>query len=88
MALEDIAMFRSLPGATVFYPSDAVAAERAVELSANTRGICFVRVSRPATEIIYGNDEKFEIGKAKVVRSTPNDQVLLLILWLLLVLLL
>merc|ERR1740128_278947 len=76
MALEDIAMFRSLPGCTVFYPSDAVAAERAVELSANTRGICFVRVSRPATEIIYGNDEKFEIGKAKVVRSTPNDQVL------------
>merc|ERR550519_1186686 len=32
MALEDIAMFRTLPGATVFYPSDAVACERAVEL--------------------------------------------------------
>merc|ERR1719474_297906 len=49
MALEDIAMFRSLPGCTLFYPSDAVACERAVELSANQRGICFVRVSRPAT---------------------------------------
>ena len=37
MALEDLAMFRSLPGCTVFYPSDAVATERAVELAANTK---------------------------------------------------
>merc|ERR1719500_736098 len=51
MALEDIAMFRTLPGCTVFYPSDAVACERAVELAANQRGICFVRVSRPATAV-------------------------------------
>lgn len=32
MALEDIAMFRAIPGATVFYPSDAVSTERACEL--------------------------------------------------------
>ena len=37
MALEDLAMFRSLPGCTVFYPSDAVATERAVELAANVK---------------------------------------------------
>ena len=30
-------------GATVFYPSDAVATERATELAANTRGVCFIR---------------------------------------------
>ena len=78
MALEDIAMFRSLPGCTVFYPSDAVSTERAVELAANTRGICFVRVSRPATAVIYDNDEKFEIGKAKIVRRSDSDQVLVI----------
>ena len=39
MALEDIAMFRSLPGCTVFYPRDAVACERATELAANTKGV-------------------------------------------------
>ncbi len=66
MALEDIAMFRAIPTATVFYPSDAVSAERAVELSANTKGICFIRSSRPATPVIYANDEVFEVGKAKV----------------------
>merc|ERR1712121_289350 len=78
MALEDISMFRSIPGATVFYPSDAVSCERAVELAANTRGICFIRTSRPNTRVIYGNDDTFRVGSGKVVRSTGEDQVLVI----------
>ncbi|XP_026519194.1 transketolase-like protein 2, partial [Terrapene carolina triunguis] len=66
MALEDIAMFRTIPGCTVFYPSDAVSTERAVCLAANTKGICFIRTSRPETPVIYPPEEKFEIGQAKV----------------------
>ena len=66
MALEDLSMFRSIPGSTVFYPSDGVSCERAVELAANTPGVCFIRTSRPNIATIYENDEKFEIGKAKV----------------------
>lgn len=61
MALEDISMFRSIPGSTVFYPADAVATERAVELAANTKGICFIRVNRPTTNVIYPNDHVFEV---------------------------
>lgn len=71
-------MFRTIPNATVFYPSDAVATERAVEISANTKGICFIRTSRPATEIIYPNEEIFQIGVSKIVRSSTNDHVLLI----------
>ncbi|XP_011307018.1 transketolase-like protein 2 isoform X1 [Fopius arisanus] len=78
MGLEDIAMFRTIPGSTVFYPSDAVSTERAVELAANTKGICFIRTSRPNTAILYKNDEPFVVGKAKVVKSSQNDQVLLI----------
>ena len=66
MGLEDIAMFRTIPGCTVFYPSDAVSAERAVELSANTKGICFIRTSRPNVPVIYSNDEEFKVGMLKV----------------------
>ncbi|XP_050480108.1 transketolase-like protein 2 isoform X1 [Bombus huntii] len=76
MGLEDIAMFRTIPGSTVFYPSDAVSTERAIELAANTKGICFVRTSRPATAVIYENEEPFAVGKGKVVKSSPKDQVL------------
>lgn len=78
MGLEDVALFRTIPGSTVFYPSDAVATERAVELAANTKGVCFIRTSRPNTAIIYNNDEPFIIGKAKVVKKSTKDQVLLI----------
>ncbi|XP_014475838.1 PREDICTED: transketolase-like protein 2 isoform X2 [Dinoponera quadriceps] len=78
MGLEDIAMFRSIPGSTVFYPSDAVSAERAVELAANTKGICFIRTSRPNTAILYNNDELLAIGKAKIIKSSAKDQVLVI----------
>lgn len=75
MALEDIAMFRSVPGSTVFYPSDAVSCERAVELAANTKGVCFIRTSRPNTAVIYENNEHFAIGQAKIVAKSDNDVV-------------
>lgn len=78
MALEDLSMFRSVHGSYVFYPSDAVSMERAVELAATTEGICFIRSSRPATPVIYKNDEVFEIGKAKVVKQSDNDKILLI----------
>lgn len=48
-------------GTTVFYPADAVSCERSIELAANTKGICFIRTSRPATAVIYKNDEVFEV---------------------------
>ncbi|KAK1151445.1 transketolase-like protein 2 [Acipenser oxyrinchus oxyrinchus] len=75
MALEDLAMFRAIPTCTVFYPSDAVSTEKAVELSANTKGICFIRTSRPETAVIYSPEEKFEVGQAKVVRQSDSDKV-------------
>lgn len=78
MGLEDVAMFRTIPGSTVFYPCDAVSTERAVELAANTEGVCFIRTSRPNTAVIYPNNHKFEVGKANVVRQSDNDQVLLI----------
>uniref|UniRef100_A0ABI7YUK8 transketolase n=1 Tax=Felis catus TaxID=9685 RepID=A0ABI7YUK8_FELCA len=75
MALEDLAMFRSIPTATVFYPSDGVSTEKAVELAANTKGICFIRTSRPENAIIYNSNEDFQIKQAKVVLKSKDDQV-------------
>lgn len=37
MGLEDLALFRAIPTATIFYPSDGVSTEKAVELAANTK---------------------------------------------------
>ena len=66
MALEDLAMFRAIPGATVLYPSDAVSMERAVEIVANQKGIGYIRGTRAPTKVIYSDDDEFCIGKSKV----------------------
>jgi len=77
MALEDLCIMRAIPTATVLYPSDAISCERAVELAANTHGIFYIRTSRPATEILYKNEDKFEIGKSKVVYKSDKDSLLI-----------
>ncbi|CAG0912235.1 unnamed protein product [Notodromas monacha] len=78
MGLEDIALFRTIPNCTVFYPSDAVSAERAVELAAQLPDMCFIRTSRPNTAVLYDNAELFEVGKAKVVKKSEDDKVLVI----------
>ena len=75
MALEDLAMMRGVVPATVFYPSDAVSAEKLTELAGKTKGVVYIRMSRPKTAILYPNDEKFEVGGSKVVRSSPKDVI-------------
>ena len=74
MALEDIAMMRAVVGSVVLYPSDAVSTEKLLEQMAQKKGICFLRTSRPKTPVIYGNDEKFPIGGAKVLRQNAGDK--------------
>ena len=75
MALEDLAMMRAVVGSVVLYPSDAVSTEKLVEAMAKNRGIFFLRTSRPKTPVIYGNDEQFPIGGAKVLRQNAGDKV-------------
>jgi transketolase len=75
MGLEDIATFRAVIGSTVLYPSDAVSTEKLVEQMDKTRGLAFLRTSRPKTPVIYNNNEEFPIGGAKIVRQSPTDKV-------------
>ena len=73
MGLEDLAMMRAEPNLTVLYPSDAVSAERMVELAAYTPGPVYIRTSRPKTPVIYDVNEEFHVGGSKVLRQSAND---------------
>ncbi|MDW8050883.1 MAG: transketolase [Armatimonadota bacterium] len=73
MGLEDLAMFRAIPGSIVLYPCDAVATVKLVEQAARYQGIAYIRTTRPKTPVIYANDEAFPIGGCKVLRQSPND---------------
>jgi transketolase len=66
MGLEDIALFRSIYGSTVFYPSDGVSSEKLTAQMYNTAGICYLRASRPNSPIIYENSEEFPVGGLKI----------------------
>jgi transketolase len=75
MALEDLALMRAIVGSTVLYPADAVATEKLTEQMAQLKGVCFLRTSRPKTPVIYGNDEAFPVGGAKVLRTGTKATV-------------
>ena len=77
MALEDLAMMRAVHGSTVLYPSDATSTAGLVREMAERTGVVYMRTTRGAYPVLYGPDEAFPIGGAKVVRSSSHDQVTL-----------
>jgi transketolase len=75
MGLEDLAMFRSIPGCVVLYPSDAVSSEACVAAVAAHKGLAYIRTSRPATPVLYPAGEAFAIGGSKVLRKGESEAV-------------
>ncbi len=78
MGLEDLAMLRAVHGSTVLYPSDATSAAYLVREMADRTGVVYMRTTRGAYPVLYPPEEEFPIGGAKVVRSSPQDQVALI----------
>lgn len=74
MALEDLALMRSIPDSVVLYPSDGVSAYKLTEVMANyNNGVSYMRTTRLATPILYDHSEKFLLGGSKVLRQSDND---------------
>jgi transketolase len=69
MALEDIASIRAVHGSTVLHPCDGNQTAKLVALMADNEGISYLRTLRPATPVLYGPDEEFEIGGSRTVRQ-------------------
>lgn len=75
MALEDIAMMRSIYGSVILYPCDAVSAYKLVEIMANhNTSISYLRTTRAETNVIYEPSQKFEIGGCSVIKQSDHDQ--------------
>lgn len=76
MGLEDLAMFRALPGSTVLYPCDGNQTTRLAGAMADHPGISYLRTSRGDTPVIYRPDEEFPIGGSRVLRGgSAEDRV-------------
>jgi transketolase len=74
--LEDIALMRVLPGMRVLVPADYVAAKAALRAAATTPGPFYVRLGRAAVPVIYGDDYRFELGRARVLREGADVALL------------
>ena len=76
MALEDLALLRTVPNAVVLYPCDAVSTERLVAEMAQHQGMAYMRTSRPKTPVTYGPLDRFPIGGSKVLRESDKDEAM------------
>ena len=75
MGLEEIAMFRALPGTVVLYPSDAISTEKLVWAAAEHKGNVYIQTTRKEGAVLYSLDEAFPIGGSKTLKTSENDQV-------------
>src|ERR1700722_18562841 len=64
MSIEDLGLACSLAGFVVLSPADDISMKKLVHAAAEHFGPLFIRAGRAKCPIIYGSDQKFEIGKA------------------------
>ena len=69
MALEDMALMRTIPGITVIEPADCTMIPAAVDHMAQTDGMFYMRSSRRKIMRIYRDDAVFTIGRANVLKE-------------------
>ena len=71
-AIEDLALACTFPGLKVIAPADAVEADQAVRVAANTDGPFYIRLCRPKTPLVYPSGYRFRLGEAVMLRE-GND---------------
>ena len=68
-AIDDLALMRSIPDMTVIDPCDATEMRQVAALAADIPGTLYCRLLRNDVPIVFGDDYRFELGKAQVVRA-------------------
>ncbi|HYM39523.1 MAG TPA: transketolase C-terminal domain-containing protein [Thermoplasmata archaeon] len=66
---EDIGLMRGLPGMTVLVPADGPETARCVDAAVATQGPVYCRFSRSNVPTLTGPEDRFQVGKATVMRD-------------------
>jgi transketolase len=67
--VEDIAIMRAMPNMVVVAPADGVECRLATLALTDMPGPAYLRLTRDATPVIFGEDYKFVVGKAVTLRE-------------------
>ncbi len=73
--IEDLSLICSLPGFNVIVPADAIETAQAVRTAAANFGPFYIRLWRPNLPLVYGEDYRFELGKAVTMRQVADATV-------------
>ena len=75
-AIEDMGILRTIPNMTVIMPADYASAKALVKKAAAFDGPVYLRFTRDAVPVIYGEGEDFEIGKAKQLKDGKDVAII------------
>lgn len=67
--IEDIAIMRSIPRMKVIVPCDATSTKAIVKAIADIPGPFYVRLTRPASPVVYEGGFEYRLGRANVLRE-------------------
>jgi transketolase len=67
--VDDMSIMRAMPGMVTVSPADDVEAAQVLRWAASYDGPCYVRLVRDATQRLFDDSYRFELGKAVVVRE-------------------
>jgi transketolase len=75
-AIEDLALYCSLPGFTVIVPADAIETVEVVRVAAATEGPFYIRLGRPKFPPVYADGYRFNLGRAVTLREGKDATVI------------
>lgn len=75
-SIEDLSLICSLPGFSVIVPADAVETTEAVKAAAATLGPFYIRLCRPKLPLVYGEDYRFKLGKAVMMKQGGDATII------------
>ena len=74
--LEDFSTMRAIPNVRVIVPADAVATKYLIRSVALIPGPFYVRIARPLSEVLYGENAIFRIGTGNILRDGSDATII------------
>lgn len=75
LIFDDVSILRSMPNMTIVAPADEIETAQAVEAVIEQPGPAYVRLTRPASPILFDDAYRFELGRVVAVRDGSDVTV-------------
>lgn len=75
-SLDDIAIIRTIPGFTVVNPGDPIDIQQATHAISRHHGPVYMKIGRQPMPVLHGEQYRFELGKAALLRSGSDITII------------